>query len=98
MATVKRDAVERALPTKGFDVEEGDHRYFHHTYRGKRTGVYTKVSRGKKYADLGNDLVHAMKRQLGLQTTRDFRDLVECPMSGADYIAKLKQSGLNLDH
>jgi hypothetical protein len=86
-----RDQIEASLLKKGFVRKDGgDHRYFHHQVNGKNTGVYTKTSHGSKYKTLDNSLLAMMKRQLKLDSLNEFRDLVNCPMSGSDYIEKLR--------
>lgn len=86
--------VERNLPTKGFVVDNSrDHIYFHFWKDGKKTRFYTKVSHGARRDSLGDDLVRAMKMQLGLQTLKQVRDLAECPMDQAGYILALQNAG-----
>jgi nucleoid-associated protein YejK len=65
-----------------------------HFYRnGKRTKFYTYVSHGKSGEDVGDDIVKSMKRQLGLATAKQVRELVECTMDGAQYLSALLASG-----
>lgn len=83
---VERTAIIKNLPKKGFRKEQsGHHIYFHHEYRGMKTGAYTYVSRSTKHKDVSGSLLPSMKKQLRLQTTRDVVDLVNCPMSGEEY-------------
>jgi hypothetical protein len=86
--------VERNLPPKGFARETDRHHIYFRFYRdGKKTRYYTYVSHGKSDEDVGDNIVKAMKMQLGLGTARQVRDLVECPMSGVQYLAALIASG-----
>lgn len=94
MAAFKFGDVERNLPPKGFALDERrDHRYFYFYWNGKKTRFYTKISHGKPNDDVGDDLVTAMKLQLGLGTMKQVRELVECTMSGQQYAAALISSG-----
>ena len=92
MATYKRRTVENALERKGFRRREGHHTFFHYyTEIGKRTRVWTKTSHGRTGADIDRGLSKSMASQCKL-TTDQFRDLIECPMSRADYEQHLRNS------
>lgn len=98
MASVDLDEVVRALAKKGFQEEPGgDHRYFRLFVEGRKTGLFTKVSRGgKKYKTLGDNLIAQMARQLKL-TKAQFLDLIKCTIDGQGYVAivteRLKSEG-----
>ena len=87
--------VRRALQKKGF-VESTDrhHIYLHHRYNGKETSAYTLVSHGADKDDVGAPLVGKMKKQLHLTSSREVDDLVNCPMSEAQYVVRLKKAGV----
>ena len=88
-ATYKRAAVERALKAKGFRPKESHHRYFvYYTEEGIKSPVRTKTSRGKGAADISSSLISQMAKQCKLRTA-EFRDLVDCTMSQAEYEALL---------
>lgn len=90
---LSRRAIEGSLQQKGFVVDDDSHhRYFHHEYDGKRTGVFTYTSRTLK--DYGDPLLSSMRKQLKLDTVRQLRDLVNCPMSQDEYNAHLKDKEL----
>ena len=90
-----RVAIESALPRKGFAEDRaGHHRYFHHEYGGKRTGIYTYTSHGSAYKAYGDPLLRSMRQQLRLDTMAQLADLVNCPMSRDGYNAHLKGKGL----
>lgn len=91
---MERDDIESSLSKKGFKCIKADHRYYHHEYNGKETGVTTKVSMGTKYKRLGNELLSLMKKQLRLDTSQEFRDFVTCPMSKEQYATILIQKGI----
>lgn len=87
--------VLRNLPPKGFAVDPSGHHPHLRFYRdGKKTRFYTYVSHGKSADDVGDDLVTGMKRQLGLSTSKQVRELVECTMDGAQYLQTLLASGM----
>jgi hypothetical protein len=87
--------VSRNLPPKGFALDSSGHHPYLRFYRdGKRTRFYTYVSHGKSGEDVGDDIVTGMKKQLGLSTSRQVRDLVECTMDGAQYLTALLASGM----
>jgi hypothetical protein len=91
---VDRRMIEKSLPKKGFvEDEQAKHRYFHHEIDGKRTGFYTFVSRGSGYKTIDDSLFKCMKQQLGLDSSGQVRDLLQCPISGAEYVRLLKAKG-----
>jgi len=90
-----RVAIESALPRKGFAEDRTrHHRYFHHEYGAKRTGIYTYTSHGSAYKTYGDPLLRSMRQQLRLDTVAQLADLVNCPMSENGYNAHLKGKGL----
>ena len=92
--TFKFGDVTRNLPPKGFALDPKAHHPYLYFYRnGRRTRFYTYVSHGKPGEDAGDDVVRAMKRQLGLSTMKQVRELIECTMGGAQYLAALVSSG-----
>ena len=90
MQIEKRD-VETSLPKKGFHREETHHIYFHHYYQNKYTGISTYVSHGAN--SIGDSLIQQMKKQLRLNNPYQVIDLVNCPISGDEYIQILKSKG-----
>lgn len=88
--------VRQSLTKKGFaeDPHGGHHRYFYHVHNGRRTGPYTYVSHGSSKEDLGPDIVRKMKKQLHLGSSQEVRDLVQCRMSGDDFLASLVRQGV----
>ena len=79
-------AVDRALRNKiGFDREERRHRVYLLRVGGV-TVAQTLMSHGSR--ELDRNLVGRMARQLGL-TSRQFRDLVNCPMTRQEFFALL---------
>ena len=93
MATYKRRRVESALLRKGFRRKESHHSFFHyHTEAGERSRIWTKTSHGRSGADIDKGLFKRMAGQCSL-TADEFSDLVECPMSRADYEQHLRNLG-----
>lgn len=91
---LERRAVEAALEAKGFKRLDGDHAFFiYYAANGKKSPVRTKTSHGTGYRDLSDSLVAQMAKQCRI-TSRDFRDLVACPLSRGEYEAKLLEQGL----
>jgi hypothetical protein len=89
-----RRAVEAALLAKGFRRVDGDHAFFiYHSLTGRKSPVRTKTSHGTGYRDIADGLVSQMAKQCRI-TTPEFRDLVACPLSRAEYEAKLSAQGL----
>lgn len=83
---ISRRVIETSLKEKGFVQDNRAHRKFFLYYEGKKTSVFTYTSHGSKYKDIGDKLIGMMKRQLGLQTNKEVRNLLQCPMSGDEYI------------
>jgi hypothetical protein len=91
---LNRRSLEANLPKKGFRRDSsGHHIYFHHECQGRETGAYTKVSHSKKMKEISGGLLTAVKGQLKLQSNKQVHDLVECPMSGEEYIKILFDEG-----
>lgn len=91
---VDRKRAEKSLSDKGFRKELRDHVFFYHQYAGEDTGIYTYTSHSKDYKDIGPDNLKKMKMQLQLETTRQVVNLLECPMSEADYLNHLIDRGI----
>lgn len=91
---LKRRDVESSLESKGFVREERDHAFFiYYTKNGLKSSVRTKVSHGTSHTDISDNLVGMMARQCKL-VTKDFKDLIACPLSRDEYEDKLISQGL----
>ena len=92
---VDRRALERNLPKKGFYRKPAGkrHVWFVHEYKGKDTNLRTCVSHSPAMKDISGDLLTKMRKQLRLDTSQEVVDLVECPMDGDTYNAKMIQKG-----
>jgi hypothetical protein len=83
MADVRGNRVHRALSIKGFEPKDGGkHILYHYYHEGKKTQVYTFMSRPPGM--LNDYLISNMAKQTKLDK-KDFLDLVEC---------RLKKEGL----
>ena len=90
----KKRRIASALLEKGFTERSGksDHRVFLYLVEGKKTGISTRMSHSSQ-TDISRHLMSAMARQCRLSKD-EFLDLVDCPMSPADYHTYLKDSRL----
>jgi len=96
---VKTRLIENSLLKKGFVKDNRHHKMFWLHVGNRNTSIYTRTSHGQKECD--PSLLKAMQKQLRL--TRDekllprpnefFRGFIECPVSGDQYVDKLKQLG-----
>jgi hypothetical protein len=93
MSSVERRDVMRNLPKKGFEKRDGHHIYFHLVVDGKITGIKTWVSHSASVKTISGGLLTAMKKQLRLERTSDFVDLIACPMTGEQFIRILRENG-----
>ena len=90
-----RRSIDSALRKKGFSIDDSrDHTFYHHKFNGKITGINTKISRGSNYKRIDASLQSMIKKQLKLDTSQEFKNLIDCPMTKDDYIKKLKGKGL----
>lgn len=90
-----RSAIVSALEKKGFEKEQGgrDHDFFFFRHDGLERAIYTKVSRGSAYKTIQSGLLTKMAKQLQL-TTKQFGQLVDCPMTQEDYERHLREAGI----
>jgi len=92
-ASRSRDSVEAMLRNKLEAILDSskDHR-FYELYAEGQWVFRTKVSTGGKYRSLGDDLIAKMAKQCFVNN-KQFIDLVDCPMSKAQWVAHLKANG-----
>jgi hypothetical protein len=88
VSALSQDEIEAGLERKGFCRSHTDHRYFILYVNGKKEAA-TFLSHGKNQ-DVGAPLLNAMAKELGL-TTKEFIDLVKCPMSTEELLAAKKE-------
>lgn len=95
MTPLKQRKVESSLEKKGFKKRGTHHLFFtyHRLLDGKKTSVFTKLSQSGR--ELGPPLIRLMARQCRLKT-KDFLELIECPLERKEYEVKLEEQGLDL--
>ena len=91
MATYKPRVLESALLSKGFKKDNTHHRMLWFHVDGKKTAIRTRISHDVK--DYGDSLLGEMSKQVRLPRKK-FTDLIECPMSLADYVGHLRSAGI----
>lgn len=91
---LKPRQVDSALQSKGFRLVDGDHHRYVLYVGGRMTEIRTKVSHNSR--DLGEDLIHKMAHQTHLSKP-DFLNLIECSLSGPEYLARLREAGFHLE-
>ncbi len=83
---IEKRLIKSNLQKKGFVVRQTSHHlYFDYTYQGKGRGVSTHISRGSKPKVCNDYLISKMKTQLKLDTSKQVKDLCECPMTADEY-------------
>jgi hypothetical protein len=82
--------VANALVAKGSHERPGDHKFYHLYVAGAKTRIWTKISHGNR--EIHDGLLCTMARQLRL-TNRQFRDLVECPLTAEGFARLLRERG-----
>ena len=93
--SASRKAVTKALKQKGFRVEQGkrDHDFYFLEVDGLVRSVYTKVSRGSNYKEIGDPLLKRMSKQLHLKGS-EFEEFVACPLTRERYVEILGDRGI----
>lgn len=88
---LQRRKIIQNLTKKGFtEIGDGDHIVLRFEYRGVKTFIRTKISRGSKYKEISEKLIAQMARQCRINKT-EFVGLVECTVSQRDYIDLLDE-------
>jgi predicted transcriptional regulator len=89
----KRNEVINALIRKGFIQSNKGHMKFQYfNQAGKKTRVWTKISRGTKHKEIRLNLAH-MAKQCKLSNA-DFGKLLDCPLSREEYEDMLVETGV----
>ena len=91
MAAYNPRKLEKALLSKGFEKDNTHHRMLWFHVDGKKTAIRTRISHDVK--DYGDPLLSEMSKQVKLPRKK-FTDLIECPMSLADYVGHLRDAGV----
>lgn len=94
---LERSDVGKALSRKGFReaTRNRDHDFYFLHVDGKKTSIFTKLSRGSDYRTLGDPLVKKIADQLKL-TKVQLANFVECSLTETEYLALLRARGINL--
>lgn len=87
MVKIKTRKIDSALKEKGFISKERDHTFYFLVVNGKKTRIRTKFSHGLK--EYGDQLLSGVCKQLGLNSVGELKDLINCPMSGDQYVELL---------
>ncbi|MBI1903841.1 MAG: type II toxin-antitoxin system HicA family toxin [Planctomycetia bacterium] len=83
--------IQSALRGKGFR-EDATHHYMYWFFaQGKKTHIKTFVSHGIK--EYGPELLSQVKRQMCLQTGKEFDDFMDCPLTEQLYLQLLIARG-----
>ena len=82
------------LPLQVTHAKPGSAKYFMHEYNGKGTGAYAYTSHGSSYKTYGDELLKRMKVELRLESLKEVRDLLLCPMDADAYNNKLVEKGV----
>ncbi|MBM3237755.1 hypothetical protein FJZ31_15815 [Candidatus Poribacteria bacterium] len=90
--TISRRRAERSLKQKGFVRDNKGHRMFYLYVDGLKTPIFTCTSHGGREID--DSLLNLMKHELRLRTNRQAQDLLNCPMTGEDYVRWLREQGI----
>ena len=91
---IDKERIVKSLLKKGFEeVCSTHHRLFFHKHEGRETGAKTFISHTPSMKTYGDSLLAKMKSQLKLSNKNDLADLLNCPMTGEEYIKKLKNNG-----
>ncbi len=89
----KRDDVVAALAKKGFIQSNNDHMKLTYVNSvGKKTQVWTKISRGSSHRDITVSNLSRMASQCKLSNS-DFERLLDCPLSRENYEDMLVSQG-----
>ena len=91
MSSIKAAKVISALTRKGFIRENRDHITMLLMVNGVLTKVGTCISHGAD--DCGARLLAVMSRQLHL-SKNEIKDLIDCPLSGEEYLDIIRKKGI----
>ena len=98
---IKRDQLISILTNKGFqkveDDKNRDHDWFYFTdpYTGQvYVQIRTKISRGKKYKTIDDNLLRKIRKQLKFENTKQFKAYLACKYTHKDHYESLKQRGI----
>jgi len=90
MAVRPAREVISALTSKGFVRSNNDHKKFILYINNQKTNIRTKVSHGRASKDLDSFILSSIKKQIKLDTISQLCELIDCTLSGSDYLKILK--------
>ena len=90
MSTYKIREIKQALLSKGFQESNTHHHVYHLWVGNKKTGVRTYLSFGAK--EYNDSLLGFVAKQLRLRRS-ELDDLIDCPISGEQYVNLLVERG-----
>jgi hypothetical protein len=90
---IRRRDARMALLQKGFREEGRHHGFLFFYYQGKKTNAYTYLSHGPQSRDIDESLLKKMRRELQLDTSKQARDILECPLDGLQFAEILRKKG-----
>lgn len=95
--SIDRRDLASALGKKGFasdgSEKNKDHDFFYFVVDGRKSQVYTKLSRGTDYKTLGNGIVAKIAKQMRL-SKKELHTFVECSLTKEGYAQKLYDLGV----
>lgn len=89
MAQRARREIQKALCAKGFVEEDNDHYFYTLEYNGKKSAIFTKISKGSDYKTIQQPLLSLMCKQLKLKN-HELLELIDCKINYINYIKILK--------
>ncbi len=92
MSSVDRSSIESALLKKGFQLVEGDHRFYYYKYKGLLTSIRTKISMGSSYKTYNDSLLSQIKKQLKFKNKNQLVEFINCPFTAENYLSLLKEA------
>ena len=94
MTSYKANDIIKALKKKGFRNTPSKHHIMLYLFddNGMQTAIHTWISHDHK--EYSGNLLGEMKRELGLQTSRELDDLIKCPLEYPKYIQLLRERGM----
>jgi len=92
VASRRASDIEAALLRKGFRKDNTHHRYLILYVEDQEMRVRTRISHAA--GDYGDRLLAEVRKQLRLSRKEDLLRLVDCPMSGEEYVRLLRSQGV----
>jgi len=94
MVSRKTRTIKGSLENKGFKQSISDHYWYVLYIDKKKTSIRTKVSFGIN--EYGDDLLSKMSHQLKI-SKKELEGLIDCPLSGEEYISILKNKKIIIE-